>query len=107
MSSGGIYTLISNDGKQDNILMATTLLQQRLAEITAERKAANRSDPTPTLLDIERTHVLFMNAHFKPFAAIGFEYNKVTVASPTLGTELIFSIPCKISTNLKLPLIGG
>ena len=63
MSSGGIFTLISNDGKQDSILMATTLLQQRLAEITAERKAANRADPTPTLLDIERTHVLFMNAH--------------------------------------------
>jgi len=107
MSSGGIFTLISNDGKQDSILMATTLLQQRLAEITAERKAANRVDPTPTLLDIERTHVLFMNAHFKPFAAIGFEYNKVTVASPTLGTELIFSIPqfgdffCDMALNVR------
>lgn len=87
--------------------MATTLLQQRLAEITAERKSANRVDPTPTLLDIERTHVLFMNAHFKPFAAIGFEYNKVTVASPTLGTELIFSIPqfgdffCDMALNVR------
>lgn len=107
MSSGGIFTLISNDGKQDSILMATTLLQQRLAEITAERKAANRVDPTPTLLDIERTHVLFMNAHFKPFAAIGFEYNKVTVASPTLGAELIFSIPqfgdffCDMALNVR------
>lgn len=93
MSSGGIFTLITNDGKQDRMLMATTLLQQRLAEVTAVRRASNQQDPTPTLLDIERTHVLFVNAHFKPFAAIGFEYNKVTVASATLGTELIFSIP--------------
>lgn len=62
MSSGGIFTLINNDGKQDSILMATTLLQQQLAAITAQRKAANL-EPTPTLLDIERTHVLFVNAH--------------------------------------------
>ena len=24
------------------------------------------ADPTPTLVDIERTHILFINAHFKP-----------------------------------------
>lgn len=24
-------------------------------------------DPTPTLVDIERTHILYVNAHFKPF----------------------------------------
>ena len=93
MSSGGIFQLITNDGKQDKLLMATALLQSRLAHATAVRDGANLDDPTPTLLDIEKTHVLFVNAHFKPFAAIGFEYNKVTVAAAALGTELIFSIP--------------
>ena len=56
--------------------MATKLLNQRLIDI--ERMRAHNpqiKDPTPTLVDIERTHILFMNAHFKPFAAIGYEYN--------------------------------
>jgi len=36
-----------------------------------------------------------MNAHFKPFAAIGFEYHKVNPDSggATLGSEVRFSIP--------------
>lgn len=36
-----------------------------------------------------------MNAHFKPFAAIGYEYNKVAVQSGSarLGAEVQFSIP--------------
>ena len=36
-----------------------------------------------------------MNAHFKPFAAIGYEYNKTSVQSGTarLGSQLQFSIP--------------
>jgi hypothetical protein len=25
------------------------------------------ADPTPTLVDLERTHILYVNAHFKPF----------------------------------------
>ncbi len=36
-------------------------------------KVGHVPDPTPTLVDIERTHILFINAHFKPFAAIGYE----------------------------------
>jgi hypothetical protein len=52
-------------------------------------------DPTPTLVDIERTHILFVNAHFKPFAAIGYEYNKVQPAAgnPVYGNGVQFSIP--------------
>jgi hypothetical protein len=68
MATGGIFQLITNDGKQDRMLMATALLNKRLLEI--ERMRARNPqirDPTPTLVDIERTHILFMNAHFKPF----------------------------------------
>jgi len=76
--------------------MATKLLNQRLIDI--ERMRAHNpqiKDPTPTLVDIERTHILFMNAHFKPFAAIGYEYNKVRVqsGSAALGQDVQFSIP--------------
>lgn len=66
MSTGGLFKLITNDGKQDAMLMATQLLNDRLASVRAAR-AASGLDDTPTLLDIERTHVLFTNAHFKPF----------------------------------------
>ncbi len=68
MATGGIFQLITNDGKQDRLLMASELLRNRLDAITANRKANPAiSDPTPTLLDIEKTHILFTNAHFKPF----------------------------------------
>jgi hypothetical protein len=105
MATGGIFTIITNDGKQDRMLMATELLSERLRSIQVERTANNRvlygnipSDDVrnlPTLLDIEKTHILFTNAHFKPFAALGFEYNKVTPSSGTtaLGSTIQFSIP--------------
>lgn len=37
----------------------------------------------------------FVNAHFKPFAALGYEYNKVqnTAGSPRFGNNVTFSIP--------------
>lgn len=80
--------------------MATALLHERLRTINSQKLASfgGRADDLqnlPTLLDIEKTHVLFTNAHFKPFAAIGFEYNKVrpTSGNPTLGQTIQFSIP--------------
>ncbi len=99
MATGGIFTIITNDGKQDRMLMATDFLHQRLYDINQANLAKNGGAPDdimnlPTLLDIERTHVLFTNAHFKPFAAMGFEYNKVKPTGPvTLGQDLQFSIP--------------
>jgi len=96
MATGGIFQLITNDGKQDRMLMATALLNKRLRLIEQARDADPLiEDSTPTLLDIEKTHILFMNAHFKPFAAIGYEYNKVRPqsGSTVLGSEVTFSIP--------------
>ena len=96
MATGGIFQLITNDGKQDKMLMASELLRTRLESITAARRANPAiADPTPTLLDVETTHILFTNAHFKPFAAIGFEYNKTNASSGNsqLGSDVQFSIP--------------
>jgi subtilase family serine protease len=38
---------------------------------------------------------LYVNSHFKPFAAIGYEYNKVVpnAGNPTFGADVTFSIP--------------
>jgi hypothetical protein len=100
MSTGGIFTLITNDGKQDRMLMATALLHERLRGINQENVSRNGGSPSdlaniPTLLDIERTHVLFTNAHFKPFAALGMQYHKVSMSSGTVnfGSRVQFSIP--------------
>lgn len=96
MATGGVFQLITNDGKQDRMLMATQMLRNRLEAIRAKRRAdPSIQDETPTLLDIERTHVLFTNAHFKPFVALGYEYNKVNTGAGTvqLGSSIQFSIP--------------
>jgi len=95
MSAGGVFQLIANKGKSDGLLLATNLLNQRLKQVACNRKAAGLADATPTLADIEKTHVLFVNAHFKPFAAIGFEYNKVKPQSGSqqYGGSVTFSIP--------------
>lgn len=100
MATAGIFNLLTNDGKQDNILLATEHLKKRLAEVNFANQARNGGaldDPLnmPTLGDIEKTHILFTNAHFKPFAALGFEYAKVSTSSgaPSLGSTVEFSIP--------------
>jgi hypothetical protein len=100
MSSGGVFRIITNDGKQDRMLNATGLLNRRLSLIEAARAQDPLvSDSTPTLLDIEKTHILFMNAHFKPFASIGYEYQNVTPQSSVSSlnssttSTVQFSIP--------------
>src|SRR3989344_5633115 len=94
-STGAMFTLISNDGKADRLVLATPLLLQRIKEIMHMRARQGKADITPTLLDIERTHILYINAHFKPYAAIGFEYNKVKpqASGVALGSSVTFSIP--------------
>jgi hypothetical protein len=95
MSNSAVFILIANDGRADQMIMATALLLARIDDIRALRAAEGEVDINPTLADIERTHVLFMNATFKPFAAFGFEYQKVsptgTVSWGTTGVK--YSIP--------------
>jgi hypothetical protein len=95
MSAGAVFKLIANDGKADRMIMATKLLNQRIKDVMCARSRANKADITPTLVDLERTHILYINAHFKPFAAVGYEYNKVRPqsGSVTSGQGVTFSIP--------------
>jgi hypothetical protein len=95
MSAGAVFKLIANDGKADRMIMATKLLNQRIKDVMCARSRAGKADITPTLVDLERTHILYINAHFKPFAAIGYEYNKVRPqsGSPVCGAGVTFSIP--------------
>ena len=101
MSSGGIFTLIANDGKADKLIFASELLSKRIADITAAKTQAQMPDSSPTLPEIEKTHMLFVNAHFKPFVMVGFEYARTKVQSGTVSlsstsgntTSVKFSIP--------------
>lgn len=95
MSSGGIFTLLANDGKADRMIMATEFLRTRIKQIMCQRAQMGMPDPTPTLVDIEKTHILFVNAHFKPYAACGFEYSKVRPNSgdPQWGQDTQWNIP--------------
>ncbi len=110
MSSAGVFKLIANDGKADKMIMATELLNQRIKDIMCMRAKQGFADPTPTLVDLERTHILFVNAHFKPFAAIGYEYNKARTnnGSNGFGASAQFSIPqfgdffCDMVVNVRL-----
>jgi hypothetical protein len=83
-----VFKIITNGGKQDRMLLATDLLKRRLQLIEdARSRDPLIDDPTPTLSDIEKTHILFMNAHFKPYVAIGYEYQKQTAASGNLSLD--------------------
>lgn len=95
MSSGAVFKLIANDGKADRLILATDLLNKRIKDITCMRQKQGESNTSPTLVDIERTHILFVNAHFKPFAALGFEYNKVSTNTgvSSFGGSIQFNIP--------------
>lgn len=95
-SAFGVFQIVANDGRQDHMLMATELLNQRIERIKAQRRAAgfDASDVYPSILDIERTHIIFVTAHFKPFAAIAFEYHRVDPeSSRALGSTIKYSIP--------------
>ncbi len=93
MSTGGVFVLVSNDGRMDQMLLGNEMLRTNINTIKERRMALNESDTNPTLSDIERSHVLFVNAHFKPYVAIALQYFKVSANNVTLGSEIQVSIP--------------
>lgn len=94
MSNGGVFCLSVNNGSMDAILVSNELLYKRIKHIRCQRQRAGQCNTAPTLRDIERSHVLFVNAHFKPFASICQEYQKERSQSGTaqFGGSVQFSI---------------
>ena len=96
MSTGGNFQLLANTGEQDRFLLATDILNRRIQKLEKERcMDPNIKNKMPTLVEIERTHILYVNAHFKPFVAIAYEYDKIGVQEGEIrfGNEITFSIP--------------
>ncbi len=93
MSTGGVFQLVSNDGRMDQLLLATNVLRDNINTVRARRAAAGEADTNPTLPDLERSHVLFVNAHHKPYVALAFQYFKVSVNNVSFGSDAQVSIP--------------
>ena len=110
-TQGGPFQIINNEGIQDKLIMATDKLRCRIANITEKRieslRNANPNTPvnvlldrdrnwSPSLAEIEKTHILFVNATFKPFVSVSNTYTKTFPrggTQPTLGNSLVFTMP--------------
>jgi hypothetical protein len=77
MSQGAIFKLVLRDERYDKFFTASDYLRQNLDAIRAKRKAAGDANVQPTFLDIEKTHVLYVHATYKPYVAIASEYARV------------------------------
>jgi hypothetical protein len=77
----------------DQVVLGNEMLRDNIAAIKARRAAAGEADVNPSLSDLERSHVLFVNAHFKPYVAISLQYFKVSANNVTLGSEVQISVP--------------
>ena len=77
----------------DQLLLANNLLRDNISAVKARRAAAGEADTNPSLADLERSHVLFVNAHYKPYVAIAFQYFKASANNITLGSDVSISIP--------------
>lgn len=94
MSTGAVFALIANDGKQDKLLLATEHLQKRIISIK-QMKARDPSitDISPTIAEIEKTHIFFMHAHFKPYVAMAMEYLdrlwRISSNNPTASLQTV------------------
>uniref|UniRef100_K3X6D8 Major capsid protein N-terminal domain-containing protein n=1 Tax=Globisporangium ultimum (strain ATCC 200006 / CBS 805.95 / DAOM BR144) TaxID=431595 RepID=K3X6D8_GLOUD len=77
----------------DQLLLANQLLRDNIAAVKARKAAAGEADVNPMLADLERSHILFVNAHHKPYVAIAFQYFKVLANNVTMGSDVRISLP--------------
>lgn len=98
MAVGAVYQIIANQGKMDNLLTANKFLQLRIEQIVCAKKRAAAGNPNadvlPSLSDIEKTHILFVNAKYKPFVTTAMEYYK-----QSYGAQVAYG-----STNLQIQI---
>lgn len=110
MATGGVFTLITNEGIQDKLMLDTERLAATIKKIaynrlitlqadnpdrTVEELLTWRQSWMPVLADIERTHIVFTNSSFKPFASIAREYSRTPPAQGVakLGNTFSFTLP--------------
>lgn len=94
MANAGSFILITNEGKIDRMLFATELLSTNIQELTKDRQSRGAPDPSPTLSDLEKTHLIYFYSSFSPIVALSYEYVRATQTGNTVsGGTVQFSIP--------------
>lgn len=110
MSTSGVFQLVTNTGKQDELLNATKYLMQRVKNISRDRlaqlrkKNIGKSDRDiikkeiswmPTLKKISQSHSVFVYNTYKPFVATAYEYVKtsVTKGNTLFDNKFTFTLP--------------
>jgi hypothetical protein len=110
MSNGAVFTLLANVGNQDRLLTAHEYLKNRINRFITEREPniteqdllslpSNdrflniRNSILPSLHEIERSHVTFINGSYKPYISIASDYIKVPTPNPKFGETVTFQLP--------------
>jgi hypothetical protein len=109
-STGGTFQLLTNKGIQDRLIMATDRLIKNIKKISYHKlqdlRTANpgkteheimamEEDWMPSMGEIDRSHIVFINSYFKPFVAMSKEYTKVhpRQGEAKLGSTFSFTLP--------------
>lgn len=89
MSQSGVFRLVLRDERFDKFFTASDYLRQRMAEVREQRTLAGCRNPQPTFVDLERTHILYLRAVYRPFASVACEYVRVKPSgdAATLSTS--------------------
>lgn len=77
MSQSGVFKLIVRDQRFDQLFTASDLLRKRLAQIRQSREEKDLENPQPTFVDVERSHILYLRAAYRPYVAVASEYVRV------------------------------
>jgi len=99
MSQGAIFKLVLRDERFDKFFTASDYLRQRFDAIRAKRKAAGEANVQPTFVDIERSHILYIHAAYRPYVSVASEYARVkasgdgTASIGPSGGTLQFTFP--------------
>lgn len=77
MSQSGVFQLILRDERYDAFFTASDYLRRRMKGIREKRAAEGLANVQPTFADIERSHVMFLRAIYRPFVAVASQYVRV------------------------------
>lgn len=113
MATTGVFTLITNTGIQDKMIMQTDQLHNYLQHLSRNKlselrqyypgltdQEISQKDKSwmPSIELIEKSHILFVSNTFKPYVSIAKEYSKTISYGgiPNLGQ----------SFSMRLPIVG-
>lgn len=89
MTTGNVFQLVINDGKQDELLIAYDALKERIKKLNSD------FDIDVVLNKIKKSHTIFINNTYKPMAPMAYTYIKAKdkTGLQKFGTKTDFIIP--------------